>query len=481
MRKLILLIITTFIVLPSLWAKWEVSNLVDPFTVDSTRYVLDDLHYLSEEERQEIDSICAKFRQEELAQLSIVILDRIDDTPQEFALQLHNQWKTEDDNRKILLLLLMEQQKWQFISGLETGETFSEEILTQVGEKKLEPEFKKRNYYTCIRSTCNELYTIAHNPEYLEFLGYRTTPKETKTTLAEYLFFFWLFVILLPGIFISINANRHAGEEGNVGKQKIFRSKEDKIILNIESQGNDWGVWSNAGCLRYLLKDVCMLLFTLIAFIEEESLLFFAASILAYLTYIALLWGYRGYKKANNAPKRIDQFLRFRSLYGSHAAKAYKYLVPWVGLPLYYLFKRKAEKAQDFIKCPICKKKVELSEDVRYRAVTPAQLFELEKNIIQKRCAYCPNGHKMTVNMPDKNFTTYHFCPTCETHTARLISEDFIKIPTGEEKGKIKLTYKCSFCDKTFQETKELPKLIPYYNGSICSYGSNPTGKIPVR
>ncbi|MBP5458182.1 MAG: TPM domain-containing protein [Paludibacteraceae bacterium] len=408
MRKLVLLVIAIFLSLPSLWAKWEVTDLVDPFTVDSTRFVLDDLHYLSEEERHEIDSICSKFRHEALMQLSIVILDQIDDTPHQFALQLYNHWGIGKDNRGLLLLLLMEQRKWQFITGFGAEGTFPDGLLFQVGEKKLVPEFKEGNYYAGIRSSCEELYGIALNDEYLETHGYTTNQeeeaKERELTMADYLLFFWLFSILCLGIFISNNAHKYAGEEGNIGRQRAFRSKDDKFILNIECQGNHWGIWSNAGCLRYLLRDVVMIIFVLIAYIQEDSPLFFGLSILAYLTYISLLWGIRGYKKANSTPNKIDRFLRFRSLYGSRSANIYKILAPWVGWPLFYLFKKKAEEAQDFIKCPICKKRVELSEDVRYRAVTPAQLFELEKEIVQKRAAYCTNGHKLSVNLPDKNF-----------------------------------------------------------------------------
>ncbi|MBO4807334.1 MAG: TPM domain-containing protein [Paludibacteraceae bacterium] len=447
MKKAILLILFLCIALSS--SATTRSNFLirnQMITLYSNHSVLDEHQYLSEKEQKEIENLCKKIEQDGSMEMTIVILDYTleSEIPDRYRKKINNSPDKGEKGEGLLLLILMEQRQWQFIRGHKAKKFFSNKHLSQIGERNLAPNFKKSDYYAGIRAACEEIY--------------ETTTNENAYEMANFAKILWLFIVLLIGPILSLLANSRPDGSNEIYTTKTYPSANGYTIVNIESPKVSWSVWSNAGWRRYLLRDIGMLPFVLVTYIKGDSLLLFALCTFAYLTYIALLWGYQGDSKIKDEPQGIRKYLRYTSLHHSSTATAYKIIVPWVGFPLHAFFKRKAKESLASIECPICGTSALLSNDVLC-AETPAQRFESKKNIIRMVYAQCDNMHKLTVNLPEKKGKGYYYCPRCETFTAKPLSLQITQQPKRDKGGEEIVNLKCPFCGEEFSETRQLPPI----------------------
>ena len=463
--------------------EWKAAEMVHPFTIDSTDYIYDPLGYLGKSMEDSLNALCADFNHKVNMELAIVLLDKIDEEPFDFGLELYNHWRLGRGSRGLLLTILVEQHRWQFNTGDGAEGVYPDGLLYQVGEHKLVPKFRSEDYAGGIHDALNELYQIAaaEDPDsYFEANNYdksRFTNTEEETTWFDWVMYAYLLILFLIGVIDSAASDDSTSIKDSLGTflPTQYSNGRNYISYKCKNDSKNVSVWANSGCLRYILVDIGFFVVICFSAEDENSFLYVALGLLAYVTYWALSWFITAEIKllrASHSDSRLKYF-GYKTLQDNMALSGFKTLVPWIGYPMYAWFKRQSQKhLKKLLVCPTCQREATLVEGKESFAETDSELFEEKEKITQRLVAQCPFGHTMVINMPGENYFNYSDCQYCGGHTATLQEKNVLKEATYEYKGLIEKIYLCQGChQKTSveEETKKLDK--PNYSTSSSDGG----------
>ena len=493
-----LLIGLLLLVLPS-WSEshvWKASELVDPFTIDSTHYILDDLGYLSDSAKASLNALCADFNHKADLELAIVLLDKIDDDPFEFGQRLYNQWGLGRNGRGLLLTILTENRGWQFNTGTGAEGIFPDGLLYQVGTRKLVPNFRKGNYAKGIRDALDELYDIAQTEDrddFFESNGYDRSNfasmhhptssdyeagSEEEISWNDITYSLFFVVLFLIGIISSSFAYTRDNVKTMSEKYQATIDEKDNrayFAYDDEQKSNvNIGAWADHGCLRYLLIDGGVFIVCVISAIRENSFLFVVIGIFVYLTYWALCWGlmiYWNLKKLGD--NDIAKFVSCKLFSQTNSLNTFKIVTPWIGFPIAYWLSAQAKKygRANIVSCPICQEKAVIDAKQEYQPDSQAENFEKENNVIERITASCHQGHRIILSIPSKEYNQYRVCPQCHARAATKTGSKTLVKPSNTHKGERINYYTCQCCNNIETVTVSIPMLTNSSSGSTSSGG----------
>lgn len=468
---------------------WKPTDLVDPFTIDSTNYILDELGYLSDSAKASLNSFCARFNHDVDMELAIVMLDEIEDDSFEFGLELYNHWGLGRNSRGLLLTILVEEHVWQFNTGDGAEGVFPDGLLFQVGTRKLVPHFRKDDYAGGIQSALEELYQIAlaeNRDEYFESNGYDKSnfanfsrPNSSgdddsnysynnysseESTWSEIGMGIYMIILFVFGVISSGMAHFNDSlQETEEALQSTILDNNHASVYYKGEKSNGVGAWANLGCLRYLIVDIGFVITCLIAALEEDSFLYLVIGFFAYLTYWALTWFIMAriqIKKAGNDANA--RFLGYTLFNQTTCLRGFKVFAPWIGLPISWCFSSQAKKyKKDIMTCPICQTEISKISitDEEFTPSTNIEKVEEENSIFQHYKAKCNRGHIVTIGLPGKSYNRYEVCNCCQERTATQTKSVTKSQATYAHDGKRELTFTCKNCGKSTIKYERIPKL----------------------
>lgn len=476
--------------------KWVVKDLVDPFVRDSSQYVLDDLKYLTDREKDSINRICKALDNDADLETAIVLLDRIDADPFTFAYELYNHWQLGRNNRGLLLLLVMEQHDWRFITGYGAEGDLPDALLSRIGREIMTPYMRKEAYYNGIRSGFEEVYhvltdSIYRNEQYMaSYLADNEDSQINYTDdydgldiLADWLIGIGFLLCLIgPGI-STYRSEKSALTDVNGEKDERLSNnrnfREIRILPNAKYK--DWTVWkSKSGCLlRYIVVDFCFIFVAFLALEAENTIWKVLIGICIYASVIALIWCWKAnsYLK-KTSPDSIASFVQTNAVAESFTVSLFCVIAPHIMCIFYsHLMQQQKKRKKNLFKCPTCGGNLSKAPNVIYKP-TGAKLYEIDKGIMNYEINACENGHNVIFLTAGRNYSKYKkLCGVCGTYTYREVSRTVISNATDSKEGRDKVNCKCDVCKAECSIVEKTPKIEhSSFSGSGGSYSSGGGG-----
>lgn len=463
-------------------SKWTPENLVDPYIIDDKHYVLDEMNYLDTEETDTLNAICDDLNHRNNLETAIVLLDDIDEDSFDFGVELYNRWGLGRDDRGILLLVVMEQHIWQFISGYGAEGDYPDILLSHIGQQKLVPQFRKNRYYEGLRDAFIELTKVASDSIYKEenYSMSQLAAWEGKTydednendedielEWFEILIACWLLGVVW--VELPIGAILHSAKpmkeiKGELKREKLTPDYGSVTYINTE-EDMSWSVWSHLGCLHFLLIDIGFVIAICISAIAD-NIWYAIGGILVFITYASALWIILAIINLCKANTDVEKFIRTDSIYHSICLPILCYIAPVVALPFYLIMRRKYKKYEkEMISCPICDSQLTRDETAQFKPTSASQLFEVENDIKYYWMYKCDNGHTVARLQKGDSYKEYTDCPECGGHTCKVSQTVRTVEPTYSSKGEEVLTITCKHCGHTYEQKKELPMLTHSSSG----------------
>ena len=173
MKNLTFNFLVTFVLFsaPLFSQTFEVKTVPNPRLANGG-FVSDPNHYLQSTEIENLNTKLIELENSTTTEFAIVILPSIGRAiPKEFAVELFNSWgigKKGKDNG-LLLLLVMDQRRWEFETGYGLEGTLPDAILKRIGEDDLVPNLKKKEYAVGFENVISAVSRkIKNEPEPIE-------------------------------------------------------------------------------------------------------------------------------------------------------------------------------------------------------------------------------------------------------------------------------------------------------------------------
>jgi len=462
---------------------WTPENLTDPYTVDKT-YVLDPLNYLTDIQTSEINALCDSLNNNAHLETAVVILDNIDYDDLDFGVKLYNKWRLGKDGRGILLLVVIEQHKWRFVTGYGAEEEFPDIIMGRIGNEKLVPQFRAEDYYRGIYDGFVELWTIATDKDYknAEYLT-DSTPKTEKTeeeieqekTLHEEYerIMYWfkrmlLLLIAVPffSIYIDFYGLNNIPLKSVKGTFTHFATRDNPVVYFTNNEKMvKWSLWANSKFLWYILFIPVFIVLVLEAFDygdyegSECNICHFAPYTIAFFSYCAIVNIIMYFIRMREAKTEMDKMTMVEAVSHSTKLRCYIFLAPHIILLFYlYIIMRRNNLIEKNLKCQFCHEPLHRIHRT-YKPTDEIRNKELGYGLAKPMTYACENGHFTTLLYVGSNVKKYIICPQCSTRTAKITGKEEKRKAEFDKKGLTIIKAKCICCGTEIEDKCEVPKL----------------------
>lgn len=457
MKKRIIILLAALFCAIQLSAKtWRVDELVDPFTIDSTQYVLDHYGILQPEEKDSLNHLCARLNHEADMECAIVILSEIDQEISRFALELYNQWGIGRNNRGILLLITMEDHQYHFATGTAAEGVYPDALLSRIGKNLLVPDFKGNHYFEGIDKAMLELHQIATHENYVS--PFLSEPAEDSTSNLEIFLITWLFVIGY-GIYKFISLDEKEPLSNVKGNLQIRKEQEyNTIHYSSNNKEVDWSIWRKYRKERVIyVTGGFFLIYIIVGELESFFALFLGC--LAYSTLITTVWYLLADKQLDDVDSPLNGYAQAEAILKSKRLKQFFFIAPHIALLIQSSMKGKMKEfKQKMLSCPQCKE--ELTQ-CRFNTSELSELeqLELDRTILLQEPYECFKGHKTLFRTPGKHFYHYKQCEKCGGFTCEKRYTEITVEPDFSHGGMMEGEYRCIHCHHEEKVYTQLPKL----------------------
>lgn len=501
MHRVLLFILTALLfVACSDDAKWTPDNLTDPYTVDKT-YVLDPVGYLDSDQRMSINSLCDSLNVKGGLETAVVLLDEIDMEPFDFAVDLYNNWRLGRDSRGILLLVVINQHKWQFITGYGAEADFPDVILARIGNNIMVPEFRNEKYAKGIYQAIAELFKVATDKEYkAKEYGFLDRSYATDNIgdngeddgvwgEGDWMFCFILLLLGVPfiSIYIFFYGLNSAPLKSVESKITLYRNKECNVAYYSDNlRIVKWGFWHNKKFFWYLLFIGIYVLLLFKAFeytdyvggdTQYDDFMHFLPYVAGYFGFSAILHAIIALCHLSGCETSRDTLTYANAMSRSRKLKLYMLLAPYIAIPLYFIYKAvEKNAARKSLKCPVCNGNLKKAS-TSYAPQSDARLFEVSKGIMNVTLYTCDKGHHTALLMPTNKVKNYIFCSRCQSYSAKVTDKEEKVKAEFKKKGSWLYAAKCECCGCNTSETVVVPKLSQLYDiSSESAFYSSTSG-----
>ncbi len=440
MSKIIqLAVYLLFVFVPVLATEYTVKTIPNPHELWGSQYwVSDPDNHIDDSWESRINGLLTNIEQKTTAEIAVVIVNSIgSEVPKDFSTNLFNAWGIgkEGKDNGLLLLLVMNQRRWEFETGYGLEGDLPDVFLKQAGDNFLVPRLREKK-------TGQGIYEV------LEEVGKKIEGAEVSSS---------------PGY--RVEARRHSAKEKLPWGQilGILLGTAVSFIMVAVSKGGRKFMAQKPGFrdyLRFWGKAVSIPLFLLFFTVTGNLIksLFFLFPLIIYLSVDSILVSFRkamstdktSYQKYNALQKEIGWGLLFMSI-----------LLPFIGLPYWLLLQRRLKKLRsDPRVCPACnihmEKKNEIDDNV---FLDDGQKTEEKIGSIDYDVWICPSCKHVEVEPYDPKFTEYQKCPSCNYKTYYQSVNRTIASATCSSSGEGERTYICTHCKHTEKERYTIPEM----------------------
>ena len=438
---------------------WDPNNMMDPYTIDSTQYHYDPLHYLTQEQLETLNGIAQKMNLEASVQYAIVILDKIstDYTPFDFALELYNSWGLGYEGRGILLLIVMESHDWQFITGKGAEEKFTDALLSKLGRNELVPKFREGDYYGGLYDVSQLLYEFATDDE--QYSKYVSKEKNGANNFGLGVL---AFLGLVAGGFETA-ADKSKKKSINKSNYSLVGLNSDKIEIKIDNY-DKLNIWEGNALSHFLS---CYAPVIAVPIIGHNNIKMGFIALLAYWAFAALMRNTQAVRKINSISSTpLDYYLNYGKIKNSSLSKIYMAICPIVGIPYYSFFSNQEKKyKKEAESCPKCGGMTHLMTQGYEDVLTDVQLTEDNIESILHKVYKCDNGHTIIYTARGKKYSSYSKCSNCGAWAKKLIDTQTITQATTSHAGEKRHTYECACCHDKKYKTERIPRIVVSSSG----------------
>jgi len=393
-------------------------------------------------EGEQINNRLIVFEQETGNEISVVVLPSIGDlVPKDFAVDLFNTWgigKKGKDNG-LLLLLVIDQKRWEFETGYGLEGILPDVLLHRIGQDVMLPHFKNGNYgkgvdagIDVILKRLNEgvIYSESEN----------STELENDTFNPDTIVFYIVgsiltLVYLISSLILGFNAPSMT-KKGSLENDFILpKSRLYYTAKVIFWPAVIWGLFLTGfnladAFLAYAFANVMLLL-------ERARRNFLLGRI--------SLDPYRRYQIWTKDHRGMFRFLTF--------------LFPAGLLPMYFFYRSKRKLLREEPReCPSCKVNLTLlDENADDAFLTEGKRMEEYVKSIDYDVWLCGTCDHVDIYPYENEFTSFNRCPSCSHKTYHTVSSRTLVSPTCSSSGKGERKNKCEFCKKGKTETYTIP------------------------
>lgn len=501
-----------------------VDQVINPHTADAMDYVSDMAKVFTYPQENYVNMLCLRMDREAKIQTLVVTVPSIGDAdPFQYSVDLFQRIGVGDKNtnRGLLILVAVNDHKWEIRTGYGIEGQFTDAICSYVGRNKMVPKFKEEDYAGGIKDAVDYFMTLATNEKALEELNMEL---ENQAKLQEaqdtrdaiyglwVLIVIWLLItygtyrMMRPSKKAKGNKEDAASEAASAdvalkegapvpakwscGEEMIpqkfqVTSTEGDVIRVKEAKNNGIKYWDKNKPTRWLLYFGGPSLATgAVCEITQDMDMFFLM-ILVCNTWAAIVYFVSRFNMAKRAVTSYEKHRVYDE--GIYGGKMWAFLifVPWVTIPalIFGAGERKKYKTAG-PPCPECG--CDMFEDD-----SEEDMLKLlsEKEVTERRLATkyfklykCANGHNMLDVRVSKG--SYKECEKCGTIAAKVTSQKTIQRATYTSTGKRLDIYKCQHCGAIFTVSVVLPRLERSSSssggrsggGGGGSYGGGSTG-----
>lgn len=460
-------------------------TLVDPYTINSSKYVSDIFDYITEAEEDTINKIAARLNHEVNLQYAVAIIDSLDlsNTIETFANDLYNKWGLGNNDRGLLLVICMANNQWRFETGYGIEGELPDALLNYLGRNSINPKFAEGKFGEGIRDVTNNVFDYLTKHELADETIYETGDDEFFESVITFVIFFVYILfacIMVYNGFLNFERTPH--------NEHFELQWEDEIIDEKYAQINRLGecempnIWGGARWIRLIFMNLSSIILTVYVCLNPYLWNIIYATI-AYMTFICLVYNirilhmanvvYKGSKSINSENKL---FIYYRNV-KQNLNIGFKIFAFWIQIPFYFFYRNRYYKYGDFSYiCPICKKTAQgaLKEEYRKEYLTPRQKFEIDINSCNYDTIYlCESQqHYYAIQSKGVCHSFYSLCPNCGAYAMKY--PDFIRTiesPTYRHCGYDEYKFHCEYCNYTENKKVEVPKkLITKLIGKILLF-----------
>lgn len=437
---------------------WTPKTLTDPFTVDSTRYVADPDALLTPEDIAKIDSVAALIKWQGHLEYAVAVLNEIDDDIFNFSHELYGTWGLGKDSRGLLLVIVMEDHEWQFITGYGAEGVLPDALLKRIGENIMVPDFKNDEYGKGILAATKEVLHIVTDDQY--YLDEVARMEEEEKTDA--MIFIWVLVVLflLIGITITIAERK----QKNLYKAPFIVKRKgataEKPLIDIPASRSLSNVNAGTPIIRFIIYYLPVLVIPFLC-TDKPSKVFLLLAI--YTTYVCIVrQTFMGWFLRKKSRDPFEKMLNLRRLNRSYVTILFLFICPWCWIlyKIYYAVILSAMKKRVTLTCPKCKSQAAPeSKEHLPQYLSESRLCEMKLHSMEYQIYNCPEGHIITVSTEGKNAAQYNECLECHTRAMKKISQKVIKKPTTTAKGEMETLFECQFCHHKKTDISEIAKI----------------------
>lgn len=438
---------------------YDVKSVPNPRTTNGG-FISDPGHFLSDTDITQLNTKLIELEKEATAEFAIVILPSIGSAiPKEFAVELFNYWgigKKGKDNG-LLLLLVMDQRRWEFETGYGLEGVLPDAILKRIGEDQLVPNLKKKDYNTGFANVITAVSKKIKNEPDTSIEISNPASDSTDVNLSPFtgvdnslspLFAPIYVVFFLIGIYYL--KNRDGKKFGILFSNSLVNWKLALV-----------GLSPFALYILYYLYDSYLYLpphlFQMYFFLGVFS----TTSLVQAFYQISKIT----YKDPYDYYKAID--LNFRS---------WEFITISILFPLPLLFfigwclvKRRQLRLQIRI-CPKCNTDmIRLDEDKDDFFLKDGQKVEEKIGSIDYDVWFCEKSKDIKIYAYESLFTSYSKCPSCHFKTYFVQSDTVTVSPTCTSSGSGIRHYACKNCNHKNSSTYTIP-------ARDCSKSSSSSG-----
>ena len=443
---------------------YTVKTVPNPKTINNT-WVSDPGSLIAEVDKTKINQLIDTIEKQTTAEIAVVVLPSIGEAvPKDFAVDLFNTWgigKKGKDNG-LLLLIVMDQRRWEFETGYGLEGDLPDITLKRIGESQLVPGLKAgqigKGIYDSINAVAEKLGVANTNENsptmYTESGGVGGKTSDSFTDTADDSSYYMEDGSYKPNVF-----------ELSVEEQQAFlyivgiyaaivilitliniikpRKKKKSNRLTVLKYGFYW-----------LLPAIVILSLVYAANFGLFSAIYYPIS--AAWVAIKRWFGIRKTIGSGGEPYSIYQKLRSANGAGLWIL-AVLFPIPVAFIAIYFARKLRSLRLTPR-SCPTCNTELtRLDEKADDFFLDKGQVKEEQLGSVDYDVWHCSQCNYVKILSYDAYFTSYNSCPSCSYKTYHTAADRTIRSPTCSSSGTGEREYKCEQCNYSKTETYHIP------------------------
>lgn len=442
-------------------------------------YVSDPDGLLAAAELEQLDSLLIGLENELGVEYAVVIVRSIGpESPRGFATELFNRWgigKAGVDNG-LLLLVVLDQRRWEFETGYGLEGVLTDVQLSQIGRNTLPPYFREARYGAGLIDACKQVIAVlqANKAELSMSPAERAAAREAREAQerralaeaeSESLIGFFAIAGVLTVLYLAFALWRRRAIHKNYAQWRQKHSG-DNTVEGLQTAPMPLPLWLGLAlfwpALLILIAYGALFGAHFRSTIGPPENLSWIGSLSAYVMFALQIFVHRVRKAALLLRANSEPYLAYSRLRDYNKGLWIGILLaPFLYIP-YYLFSRarlRTLRLKPRI-CPKCQTAMHrLGEKEDDPHLEKGQRTEESIASVDYDVWICPKDSEVLIHRYELS-SRYSQCENCSYITSRVVRSYTVRSPTYESAGQGAQEHKCEHCGREKTTTYSIAKLV---------------------